>query len=113
MIKTLLKKKSVKYFNDFSCKSLHNLNEIFSKNISLEDWENKLKGKNKVLKFNADIFKKFKKININIKNIAIDEKNKIVFCQIKIKLDKVSLEVIDVLKFNKKNLIDNIRAYKI
>ena len=113
MIKELLKKKSVKYFDDFSKKSLKNLSETFSRNISLEDWENKFKGKKKVLKFNADIFKKFRKINIKIKNIAIDTKNKIVFCQIKIKLDKVNLEVIDVLKFDKKNLIDKISAYKL
>ncbi len=113
LIKELLKKKSVKYFDDFSKKSLKNLSETFSRNISLEDWENKFKGKKRVLKFNSDVFKKFKRINVKVISMAIDEKNKIVFCEITIKLDKITLDVIDVLMFDRYNKISQIKAYKL
>ena len=80
MIKELLKKKSIKYFDDFSKKSLKNLSETFSRNISLEDWENKFIKKLKKNNINPGIhyllpnhkhipYKKYKNNNLRVTNI--------------------------------------------
>tara|TARA_B100000575_G_C23072744_1_gene617959 strand:+ start:347 stop:685 length:339 start_codon:yes stop_codon:yes gene_type:complete len=101
------------YFKFFKKKNLENLNKIMDKNIKLHDWENLIIGKIKVLNFNKEIFKKFKKIDIKIINTFIIEKKKITCNQIIVKLDKESINVIDILYFNKKNRIKKIEAYKL
>tara|TARA_B100000242_G_C42821816_1_gene381906 strand:- start:115 stop:456 length:342 start_codon:yes stop_codon:yes gene_type:complete len=113
LIKNILKKKSLSYFSYFSNKSIQDLDNMFSKNISLKDWSNKISGKKKVIKFNLSIFKRFKKINVKVKSIAVNKEKKIVFCEITIKLDKITLDVIDVLMFDRYNKISQIKAYKL
>tara|TARA_B110000305_G_C18937633_1_gene402438 strand:- start:205 stop:543 length:339 start_codon:yes stop_codon:yes gene_type:complete len=100
------------YFSFFRDKDIINLAKIMDKNINLLDWENSIKGKKKILNFNKKIFKNFKKIEIKVKNIAILEEKRISCNQIIIKLDNHSINVIDVLYFNKKNMITKIEAYK-
>ena len=101
------------YFNFFRNKDLDNLEKILDANIILHDWENLIKGKKKVLNFNKKIFKKFKSINIKNINTFILEEKKITCNQITVKLDKETINVIDILYFNKKNRIKKIEAYKL
>ena len=58
---------SKKYFNYFQNKNIEALKKIFALNISLKDWDNKKKGRKEVIKFNIEIFKKFKRIKVNVK----------------------------------------------
>lgn len=108
-----LKKQAFNYFKLFSSKDLDGLRNIFDKKVHLKDWVLDKKGINNVLKLNNTTFIKFKKIEIKIEDVFINSKKKSVACKIIIKLDKVKLNVIDVLYFNQKNKISRIEAYKL
>lgn len=101
-----------KYFKFFSKKDEVNLFKMFDKKIVLKDWELNLKNKENVIKANKKIFKKFKKIIVIPKKIYQDKNTIIAEIQIKIN-NKDVLNVLDILKFNKKNKITSIKAYKI
>ena len=98
------------YFNYFQTKKIQNLDHLFASNIVLKDWDNFKVGKKKVLIFNSKIFRKFKKISVNLKN-AIFIDNYSIVCFITIRLNKKKLNVIDILEFNRKYKIKKIRAY--
>ncbi len=101
---------SKKYFNYFQNKNIKSLKGIFASNISLKDWDNKKKGRKEVLKFNSEIFRKFRKIKVNVKE-KFYLKNFKIICFIEIRLNSKKLDVIDILEFNKKFEIKSIRAY--
>lgn len=113
MKNTKIKKIILTYFKLFKKKDIHNLGDLFSNNVIVHDWANKVKGKKKVINFNKKIFKSFKKINIKILNLYFDKNNEAVSCQIYIKLDKINLNVIDIIYFNKNYKIIKIMAYKL
>ena len=101
-----------KYFRLFSEKDEENLFKMFDEKITLKDWEISVINKKNVIKANKKIFKKFKKIQVTPEQIYQD-KNTII-AEIKIKLNnKVSINVLDILKFNKKYKIVSIKAYKL
>jgi hypothetical protein len=108
-----LKQQSIKYFDLFSSKNLSGLKSIYDKNITLKDWAVERKKLCNVIKFNKKIFNKFKKINIKIKEIFTNNKMRSVACKITIKLDKIELNVIDLLYFDKNKKIIKIEAFKL
>ena len=67
--------------------------------ISLKDWAKK-KGRKEVLKFNSEIFRKFKKIKVKVKD-KFYVKNFKIICFIEIRFN-IKIDVIDILEFNKK-----------
>jgi hypothetical protein len=101
---------SKNYFNYFQKKNIQDLDDLFAANIVLKDWDNFAVGKKKVLAFNIKLFRKFKKISVNLKD-AIFIDNYSIVCFITIKLNKKILNVIDILEFNRKYKIKKIRAY--
>src|SRR6056300_1824876 len=101
---------SKKYFNYFQNKNIEALKKIFALNISLKDWDTKKKGRKEVIKFNLEIFKKFKVIKVNVKE-KFYVKNFKIICFIQICLNNKKLDVIDIIEFNKKFEIKSIRAY--
>ena len=108
-----LKKKALNYFKLFSSKDLDGLINVFDQKILLKDWLVEKKGIKNVLKLNKTTFKKFKKISVKVEDIYINTKKKSVACKIIIKLDRVKLNVIDLIYFNKKNKISKLEAYKL
>ncbi|MDC2979771.1 hypothetical protein OAY11_03075, partial [Pelagibacteraceae bacterium] len=58
-----------KYFNYFSNKDIQNLQNLFSENVILKDWEIEAKGINEVVEANKKIFKSVKSISVITKNI--------------------------------------------
>jgi hypothetical protein len=102
-----------KYFYFFSNKDSYNLSLIFTKNITLKDWTSSIKGKKNVLNFNKKIFNKFKNIKIKLNLIFYNEKKNVYSCKITIFLDKVKLNVIDLIYLDKNYKIKKIEAYKI
>lgn len=108
-----IKQQSIKYFKYFSSKNLNALKNIYDKNITLKDWELERKKFSSVIKLNKKTFNKFKKINIKIKEIFINHKIQSVACKIIIQLDRIELNVIDLLYFNKNKKIIKIEAYKL
>ncbi len=104
--------KSKYYFRCFQKKDLENLSKIFAKNIYLEDWDNKIRGKSKNLSFLKKTFNK-NSFNIKVENFFLHRTKKIVSCQIIITLkDKKKIKVIDVITFDKTFKITKIEAYK-
>jgi hypothetical protein len=108
-----LKQQSIKYFNFFSSKNLSGLKSIYGKNITLKDWVVERKKFSSVIKLNKKTFNKFKKINVKIKEIFTNHKMRSVACKITIKFDKIRLNVIDLIYFNKNKKILKIEAYKL
>ena len=50
-MKKKLKNKSLIYFKHFENKNILELSKLFSKNIILEDWDIKIQGKKKTIRF--------------------------------------------------------------
>jgi hypothetical protein len=108
-----LKLQSKKYFSFFANKDLEGLTNIFDQNVTIKDWMIEKKKLKNVIELNKKIFKKFKEIEIEIKEIFVSTKLKSTACKIKIKLDKTTIDVIDLIYFNKKEKIIRIEAYKL
>ena len=99
------------YFEFFSKKDIQNLKNLFAENITLKDWEINVKGKEEVVKANENIFNSVNSILVKQKNIYQD--NSVVLCEIDILINnRETLRVIDIIKFNDKNKIIEISAYK-
>jgi hypothetical protein len=79
----------------------------------LQDWNNCISGRSKVIVFNKKIFSKFKNIKIRVKNIFFSKNFLTVACMIDVVLNKSKIKVIDVIYFNKKLKIKKIQAYKL
>ena len=100
-----------KYFEHFSNKNIQMLKKMFSKNITLKDWEIKADGYDQVVEANLKIFNSVDSIKVSL--IDYFEKDKDCICLIEILInEKDILKVIDVIKFDDQNLIKEISAYK-
>jgi len=111
-MKNKLIQKSRSYFNGFQRKDLKSLSDMFASTISLEDWENKIKGKKKNIDFLKNVFKK-NSFRIKIQNFFLHKTKKVISCQILITLkNKKKIRVIDIISFDKKFKIKKIEAYK-
>lgn len=103
--------KSLEYFDYFSKKDLDKLSLMFEDNIELIDWNICVSGKNSVLIENKKIFDTFE--NILIKPLTIAENTDTVMANIHISLNHdISLNVVDMLKFNIDGKIVSIKAFK-
>ena len=100
------------YFITFSNKDLSGLEEIFSKDIRLRDWDIKARGLEDVLKANKSIFENVEAIQINPLEIYNDGNAIVAELEIDINHGQESLLVVDVIEFDNENKILEIRAYK-
>jgi len=104
-------KKCLKYFELFSNKDLKGLEEIFSDEITLKDWEVNEKGKPSVLQANKEIFDSVRSISIN--PIYIYNDNQIVIAELEIMVNNIDrMLVVDLISFDGAGKIKKIRAYK-
>ena len=111
-MKNKLIQESKYYFKCFQKKDINNLSNILSDSVYLEDWENKIKGKKKLLSFLKIVFSK-NSFEIKTQNFFLHETQKIVSCQILITLkNKEKIKVLDIISFNNKFKITKIEAYK-
>jgi len=100
------------YFDLFSKKDIDKLSLLFAENISLQDWTSSVQSKKKVILFNKKIFKKFKSIKVNLLEIFYNSKKNAYSCKLKITLNKKkSIDVVDLIYFDKKKKIKKIIAY--
>jgi len=106
-IKDILKS----YFKHFSNKDIIALEQLFSESVKLNDWEISAIGKKEVVEANKKIFNSVDTINVELRELYIDEFT--ATCLIEILINKKEkLKVIDLIKFNKDNKITYISAYK-
>lgn len=99
-----------KYFTNFSNKNIFELNRMFSKNITLKDWNIDVTGKKKVLNVNKKIFKN-KKIKVKHEETYYNYANNVFGCKLVVTINKKKLNVIDLIYLDKKMKIKKIIAY--
>lgn len=100
-----------KYFEDFSNKDLEKLSDIFSDEITLQDWDILVEGKQNVLEANKNIFNSVDTISVNLNQLYIDDN--VATCIIEIVINnKETLKVIDIIKIDTDGKIKEISAYK-
>ena len=100
-----------KYFEDFSNKDLEKLSDIFSEEITLQDWDIHAEGKQNVLEANKNIFNSVDTISVNLNQLYIDDN--VATCIIEIVINnKETLKVIDIIKIDTDGKIKEISAYK-
>ena len=108
--------KSIEYFRAFSKKDIKKLENMFSDNVSLRDWQIYAKGIEKVLEANSKIFNTVNTISVNIIKVFISHEDSSVIAELEIIINtNQSMEkilVTDILEFDKENKIKSIRAYK-
>ena len=99
------------YFEIFSNKDIKGLDNIFSDDVILQDWEILAKGKKQVLDANKNIFDSIESISVTLNNLYLDKL--VAICLIEIIINnEETLKVIDIIKFNHENKIIEISAYK-
>ena len=103
---------SKEYFKTFSNKDLYGLEEMFSKDIRLKDWDIEARGLEDVLKANKSIFENVETIQVNPLEIYNDGNTIVAELEIDINNGQESLLVVDVIEFDNENKILEIRAYK-
>ena len=99
------------YFEIFSNKDIQGLENLFSDDVILQDWEILAKGKKQVLDANKNIFDSIDSISVTLNNLYLDEL--VAICLIEIIVNnEETLKVIDIIKFNDENKIIEVSAYK-
>ena len=99
------------YFEAFRTKNISYLNELYSNDIILIDWDVNVIGKSEVLNINNILFKE--DFTIEVLNTIQYENQTINTLFIQIPKHNIAIEVIDVITFNYKTFeIEKIRAYK-
>lgn len=100
--------KTEEYFEAFTSKDLTKLSEIYSDGINLIDWVGTWVGKKDVLNANKELFKNEFELKV-LDSIQYENRT---FNTLVIEIGGQSIEVVDVIKFNKDFEIEYIRAYK-
>ena len=99
------------YFEIFSNKDIQGLENLFSDDVILQDWDILAKGKKQVLDANKNIFDSIDSISVTLNNLYLDEL--VAICLIEIIVNnEEALKVIDIIKFNDENKIIEVSAYK-
>lgn len=96
------------YFNALNNKEINTLSKIYSKNINLIDWDLCISGKNKVLEANIQLFKNKFRIDV----LSSNEIKHKTFNEIILKINNVSLNIIDIITFDENLKINEIKAFK-
>jgi hypothetical protein len=99
------------YFEIFSNKDIKGLENLFSDDVFLQDWDILAKGKKQVLDANKNIFDSVESISVTLNNLYLDKL--VAICLIEIIINnEETLKVIDIIKFNEENKIIEVSAYK-
>lgn len=102
---------AIEYFKAFSERNIPVLTEMFDRNAELIDWEVDIKGVNNILAFNKKFFDSIENLEIRVVNIANVDTT--VLAQIEVIINrKTIVEVVDIITFNNKKKITQIKAFK-
>lgn len=108
---TDLSNAALRYFSAFSDKNIALLNEIYSDSVALIDWDIKVYGRDGVIDENKKLFNSVD--SIVIEPLVVAQVDNTVIAELIIHInDKTTLNVVDVLHFDKYGLIDSVTAYK-
>ena len=99
------------YFEIFSNKDIKGLENLFSDDVILQDWDILVEGKKQVLDANKNIFDSVESISVTLNNLYLDKLVAICLIEI-ISNNKKILKVNYIIKFNDENKIIEVSAYK-
>lgn len=100
-----------RYFKLFSNKDLDGLEKLFTKDVSLKDWDIDVQGFNDTVQAFHNIFTSVEVIDVTIKDI-FGSNNKFT-CVIEIDIDNLAtLKVVDLITVTEDGLIESISAFK-
>lgn len=107
-----LKKLSLDYFYQFSCKNLETISDMFADDCQLRDWENAGDGKDAVIDVYKKIFASVDTIAVTPRALYEDESNTVI-AELLITINgKEQIFVTDIITFDDDNKIISVRAYK-
>jgi len=113
MSETDLYTQVVAYFDAFSARDLDRLEELYSSNIYLRDWEGTWVGAQSVLYANKEIFDGVEAIVVRPLALHFDAEARTCAAEVEILANGLeTLQVVDVIEFNSDGKITSIRAYK-
>mmetsp|Transcript_27491 Transcript_27491/g.38849 ORF Transcript_27491/g.38849 Transcript_27491/m.38849 type:complete len:116 (-) Transcript_27491:108-455(-) len=103
------------YFKVWNTRDGEAVGKLFSENGGLRDWDIEVKGREEVAKATAGIFTAVPKIAIDVlkQHVAVSSNSVAAEILVKLNDDKNTvLKVTDVIEYDDKGLIQNLRAYK-
>lgn len=102
-----------KYIDAWNNRDTKTLDDMFSMDVFLGDWEVSVQGKESVIGANVQIWENVPDIKIEIRGMAYNEKTEFLYGSLSITSYKESLDlrVVDVIKFYN-NKIVKVDAYK-
>ncbi len=109
-MKNIIEELTIEYFSAFQNKDSSSLKEMFSKDVSLRDWEISATGLKEVLEANQGIFDSVDKLEVEIEKLHVCGSSCI--AQIKILANDDTILVADFIEFDKENKIKSVTAYK-
>ena len=106
-----IKEKAINYFECFSNKDIQNLEKFFSNDVYLRDWDIEVRGIEKVIKANANIFQSVETIKVTPIKLYFQENT--VIAELEILINNLeTLKVVDILTFDELMNIKSIKAFK-
>ena len=100
------------YFNIFSQKDLSGLEKMFSRKVSLRDWEIEATGINEVLQANKKIFESVDSIYVTPIRMYNDNNTVIAELEINVNDGQEKILVVDIINFDSAEKIIDIKAFK-
>tara|TARA_B100000497_G_C7611416_1_gene367190 strand:- start:229 stop:576 length:348 start_codon:yes stop_codon:yes gene_type:complete len=102
-----------KYLSSWNTRDKSTLQSIFAEDITLQDWNVKVHGRENVINANADIWENVPDIHVLLMHIGVCEKLKKSYAEITVVSQKENLhiKVIDVISFDKNNKIIKVDAF--
>ncbi len=106
-----MKNAALRYFQTFSKKDINALRDLYSSDVTLNDWEISAKGLDAVLDANSNIFNIAK--NITVKPLNVYQDGNTVIAELEITLNACEpIKVVDIIEFTNNGKICAIRAFK-
>lgn len=107
----MLIKKAIDYFDAFSTADIARISVLLSDGVCLRDWNVNVCGKDSVLRETENMISSLSNVQVEVVNIY--QSNATIIAQLKIAAKGIeSIEVVDIISFDRDEKIFSIRAYK-
>ena len=101
-----------RYFDAWNAKDTTRLEDLFSDDVTLRDWEVDKSGSIEVVQANADIWKRIPGISIEVISLHVSNETQTVCAEILVHTPTQTLKVVDVITYNARGLVLSVHAYK-
>ena len=101
---------AIRYFQCWANKDIASLELLMADDAILMDWDGPILGRDAILDGTKVLFSQHKKITIEIKKIAVGQDT--IMAELEIRLDNMSIRVVDVIDYDENDKIKRIRAYR-